>query len=164
QPASGNQTLSAQVVTQAGSPKTAQEGVMMRANASPTAPYYSVLLNPGGSATIQWRGFEGGAPPAGKRQTPPQPFFSALTSADGTNWPPVLGSTVAIDMGTNYLAGLAATANAPPGAPPVSYNAVTLTASAAQPPGICPSGFACSDVGTDILPGNQVYIGPQQGG
>src|SRR6266851_4926919 len=46
QPVSGNQSLSAQVVTQATSPKTAQEGVMMRANASPTAPYYSVLLNP----------------------------------------------------------------------------------------------------------------------
>ena len=28
---------------------------MMRASASPTAPMYSVYLNPGGSATIQWR-------------------------------------------------------------------------------------------------------------
>jgi outer membrane protein assembly factor BamB len=184
QPVSGNQTLSAQVVTQAGSPKTAQEGVMMRANASPTAPYYSVLLNPGGSATIQWRVYDGVPDRTGTLKlpsvtspayvevirwqdttlSPPQTFFSALTSADGTNWTPVLGSTVAIDMGANYLAGLAATANAPRVAPPVSYNAVTLTASAAQPPGICPSGFACSDVGTDILPGNQVYIGPQQGG
>ena len=34
QQVSGNQTLSAQVVTQAGSPATAQEGIMMRANAS----------------------------------------------------------------------------------------------------------------------------------
>ena len=41
QPVSGNQTLSAQVVTQAGSPTAAQEGIMMRANAGPTSPYYS---------------------------------------------------------------------------------------------------------------------------
>ena len=184
QPVSGNQSLSAQVVTQATSPKTAQEGVMMRANASPTAPYYSVLLNPGGSATIQWRVFDGVPDRTGTLKlpsvtspayvkivrwqdttlNPPQIFFSTLTSTDGTNWTPVLGSTAAIDMGANYLAGLAATASAAQVTPPVSYNAVTLTASSTQPPGICPSGFACSDVGTDILPGNQIYIGPQQGG
>src|SRR5260370_27599892 len=59
---------------------------------------------------------------------------------------------------------MAAAASAAQVTPPVSYNAVTLTAASTQPPGICPSGFSCSDVGTDILPGNQVYIGPQQGG
>jgi outer membrane protein assembly factor BamB len=184
QQASGNETLSAQVVTQAGSPKTAQEGIMMRANTSPTSPYYSVLLNPGGSATIQWRAYDGVPDRTGSLKlpsvtspayvevvrwqdttlNPPQTFFSTLTSADGSTWTPVLGSTVAIDMPVTYLAGLAATANAPRVAPPVSYNAVTVTASATEPPGICPSGFSCSDVGTDILPGNQVYIGPQQGG
>src|SRR5260221_407219 len=56
QPVSGNQSLSAQVVTQATSPKAAQEGIMMRANASPTPPYYSCLLNPGRLRTINWRG------------------------------------------------------------------------------------------------------------
>jgi hypothetical protein len=80
------------------------------------------------------------------------------------NWTPVLGSTQVIDMGTSYLAGLAATANSPRVAPPVVYNSVTLTAAASQPPGICPSGFTCADIGTDIQPGNQVYLTPQQGG
>ena len=56
---SGNETLSAQVVTSAGAPPTVQDGIMMRANASPTSPYYAVLLNPGGSATIQWRSYDG---------------------------------------------------------------------------------------------------------
>ena len=42
QQVTGNQTLSAQVVTQNGSPAAAQEGIMMRANASITSPYYSV--------------------------------------------------------------------------------------------------------------------------
>ena len=59
---------------------------------------------------------------------------------------------------------MAATANAPRVAPPVVYNNVTLTAASSQPPGICPAGFSCADIGTDILPGNQVYLGPQQGG
>ena len=59
QSVTGNQTLSAQVVTQPGSPKTAQEGLMMRANLSTTSPYYAVLFNPGGSATVQWRYYDG---------------------------------------------------------------------------------------------------------
>jgi hypothetical protein len=169
-------------VTQKGSPAAAQEGIMMRANAGITSPYYSVTLNPGGSATIQWRTYDGVPNRTGKLALPNvtspayveivrwqdttlnQTFFSTMTSTDGNTWTPVLGSTVAIDMGTSYLAGMAATANAPRVAPPVAYNNVTLTAASSQPPGICPDGFTCSDVGTDILPGNQVYLTPQQGG
>jgi len=183
QQVSGNQTLSAQVVTQAGSPAAAQEGIMMRASASPTAPYYSITLNPGGAATIQWRSYDGVPNRSGHLALPSvtspayveivrwqdttlnQTYFSALTSADGANWTPALGSTQAIDMGAGaYLAGLAATANSPRVAPPVAYNAVTLTAASSQPPGICPSGYTCADVGTDLQPGNQVYLTPQQGG
>ena len=93
-----------------------------------------------------------------------QTFFSALTSTDGVNWTPVLGSTQAINMGTNYLAGLAATANSPRVTVPVVFNNVTLTAASSQPQGICPAGYSCNDVGTDILPGNQVYLSPDQGG
>jgi outer membrane protein assembly factor BamB len=182
QPVSGNQSLSAQVVTQTGSPTTAQEGIMMRANASITSPYYAVLLNPGGSATIQWRSYDGVPNRTGtlalKSVTSPayveivrwqdttlnQTYFSTLTSTDGVNWTPVLGSTQAINMGSSYLAGMAATANAPRVAPPVVYNNVTLTAASSQPPGICPPTFSCNDIGTDIQPGNQVYLTPQQGG
>src|SRR5260370_29832589 len=56
QSVSGNESISAQVTTQSGAPAKTQDGLMMRASASPTAPMYSVYLNPGGSATIQWRG------------------------------------------------------------------------------------------------------------
>jgi len=184
QQVSGNQTLSAQVVTQAGAPAAAQEGIMMRANTGLTSPYYSVTLNPGGSATVQWRTYDGVPNRTGKLAlpavkspayveivrwqdttlNPPQTFFSTLTSSDGTTWTPVLGSTAAINMGSNYLAGMAATAGAPRVTPPVVYNNVTLTATSTQPPGICPNGFSCADVGTDIQPGNQVFITPQQGG
>jgi outer membrane protein assembly factor BamB len=183
QPVSGNQTLSAQIVTQPNQPATAQEGVMMRANASPTAPYYSVLISPGGTAaSVQWRTYDGVANRGGTLALPSvkspadveivrwqdttlnQTFFSTLTSTDGVNWTPVLGSTQAIGMGTNYLAGLAATANSPRVTVPVVFNNVTLTATSSQPPGICPTGYTCTDVGTDIQPGNQVYLNPNQGG
>lgn len=155
---------------------------MMRANASITSPYYSVTLNPGGSATIQWRTFDGVPNRTGKLALPSvtspayveivrwqdtslnKSFFSTLTSTDGSTWKPVLGSTQAIDMGSSYLAGMAATANAPRVAPPVVYNKVTLTAASSQPPGICPATWSCADVGTDILPGNQIYLTPAQGG
>jgi outer membrane protein assembly factor BamB len=183
QPVSGNQTLSAQVVTQPNQPTTAQEGIMMRATASPTSPYYSILISPGGgAASVQWRTYDGAA-----NRTVPLPlpgvtspadveivswqdtalnqtFFSALTSTDGVHWTPVLGSTQAINMGTNYRAGLAATANSPRVTVPVVFNNVTLTAASSQPQGICPAGYSCNDVGTDILPGNQVYLSPDQGG
>ena len=46
----------------------------------------------------------------------------------------------------------------------MSYNAIAMTAASSQPPGICPSGFSCNDIGVDILPGNQVYLTPQQSG
>ena len=151
---------------------------MMRANASPTSPSYSVLFNPGGSATISWRYYDGVvdgtttlAMPSVKSPSyvqivsytnaslsPPQQFFSTETSSDGTNWAPVLGSTQAIPMGASYLAGMAADAVAPRVAPPVVYNAVNLAASTVAPPGICPSGFTCSDIGINTLPGNQLYV------
>ncbi len=185
QQVSGDQTLSAQVVTQTGAPATAQEGLMMRASTSPTAQYYSVLLKPGGSATLQWRSYDG-APsttatlalpsltsPAyveivswtDTSANPPQTYFSTLTSADGSSWAPVLGSTEIVNMPAgNYLAGLAATSGAAGLTAPVNFNNITLTASSSEPPGVCLVGYGCNDVGTDILPGNQDYLSPQQGG
>ena len=182
QSVSGNQSLSAQVVTQSGSPATAQEGIMMRANASPTAPYYAILFNPGGSATVQWRyydGFNDGTvtqalptvtSPAyvqivafdDTALSPPQQFFTAETSPDGVTWTPVLGSTQAIPMGTTFTAGLAADAEAARVTPAVVYNAVALAPVTTPPASICPQNFTCSDIGDNILPGNQVYVNPSE--
>jgi outer membrane protein assembly factor BamB len=178
QPVSGNQTLSAMVTTQAGAPAKAQDGLMMRASTAPTAPMYSVALNPGGSATVVWRVLDGikstttvplpqSTSPAyleivryeDIRFSPPVDFFGTLTSADGTTWSPVLGSTVAIAMGSGpYLAGLVATAGAAGVTTPAVFSNVSLTSTSEAPPGICPSGFTCSDVGTGIPAGNQIVL------
>ncbi len=182
QSVSGNEALSAQVVTQSGSPATSQEGIMMRANASATAPYYAILFHPGGSATVQWRyydGFNDGTvtqalpsvtSPAyvqivsydDTALSPAQQFFTAETSPDDVNWTPVLGSTQAIPMGTTFTAGLAADAEAARVTPPVVYNDISLAAVTTPPASICPTGFTCSDIGDNILPGNQVYVNPSE--
>ncbi len=182
QSVTGNESLSAQVVTQAGSPATAQEGIMMRANASATAPYYAILFKPGGSATVQWRyydGFNDGTvtqalptvtSPAyvqivsydNTTLSPPQQFFTAETSPDDVTWTPVLGSTQAIPMGTTFTAGMAADAVANRVTPAVVYNAVALAPVTSPPASICPQNFTCSDIGDNILPGNQVYVNPSE--
>ena len=51
QAVSGNEALSAQVVSQPGVPTTPEDGLMMRASLAPTSPYYAVLFKPGGTAT-----------------------------------------------------------------------------------------------------------------
>ena len=178
QSVSGNQTLNAQVATQSGAAAKAQDGLMMRASTAPTAPMYSVFLNPGGSATIQWRVFDGvkstrtipltsTTSPAyleivryqDTRFNPPVTFFGTLTSPDGVSWSPVLGSTVAIDMGSgSYLVGFAATSGTSGSTAPGVFNNVTIGTPSASPPGICPTGFTCSDVGTGMQPGNQIYL------
>jgi hypothetical protein len=182
QPVTGNESISAQVVTQTGSPATAQEGIMMRANASPTSPYYAILFKPGGAAKVNWRyydGFNDGTvslalptvtSPAyvqivssdDTALSPPVQFFTAETSPDDVNWTPVLGSTQAIPMGTTYTAGLAATSNTARVTPAVVFNNVALATVTTPPASICPQDFTCSDIGTNILPGNQVYVNPAE--
>ena len=180
QSVTGNQALSSQVVTQAGSPATAQEGLMMRANLSATSPYYAVLYQPGGSATLAWRYYDGFVdggdtlalpgvtsgtyvqidsytdPTSGTQS------FTTQTSPDGVTWTPVLGSTQNIPMGTTYTAGMAADAVAARVTPAVVYNAVSLAPSTTPPAGVCPTGFSCADIGTNILPGNQDYVDPSE--
>ncbi len=180
QAVAGDQALSAQVVTQAGSPAAAQEGLMMRANLSPTSPYYAVLDKPGGSATLAWRYYDGFVDGG---NTLPLPgvtsgtyvqiasytdptsgvqSFTTLTSPDGVTWTPVLGSTQNIPMGGTYQAGMAADAGVARSNPAVVYNAVSLVPSTAQPAGVCPTAFSCADIGNNIMPGNQTYIDPSE--
>ena len=178
QSVSGNESISAQVTTQSGAPAKTQDGLMMRASASPTAPMYSVYLNPGGSATIQWRVNDGikyahnipltsVTSPAyleivryqDASTSPAVTYFSALTSADGTTWTPVLGSSVALDMGSgSYLAGLAATTGTTGATTPATFASVSLAAVTTPPQNTCPGGFTCADIGGPGVPaGNQLY-------
>jgi len=177
QTVSGNESISAQVVPQPSDPASAQQGIMMRSAPTPTSPYYAVLFQPGGSATITWRYYDGVSDRTGSLALPtvtsptyveinryqdttingPNIFFSTETSSDGISWSPVLGSTQAIPMGGSYLAGVAADAGGGQSAPPVVYNDVQIAATTAAPPGTCPDSFTCTDLGSNFLTGNQVY-------
>jgi outer membrane protein assembly factor BamB len=177
QSVSGNQAISAQVVTGATA-SNAQAGLMMRASTLASAPMYSVYLKPGGSATVQWRVNDGityrkSVPiptvtsPAylqilrfqDTRFNPPITFFGTMTSPDGVSWTPVLGSSVAIDMGSGpYLAGLAATTAVARATTPATFNNVAFSTPPTPPPGICPDEFTCQDVGIQSLPSNEVFL------
>ncbi len=179
QTVSGNASVSAQMTTAAGASSATQDGLMMRESTSPTAPMYSVSLSPGGStATISWRLYDGIAykhaitlpsvtSPAylqivrwnDTNASPPATYFTTLTSTDGTTWTPVLGSAVAINMGTgNYLAGLAATSGNAGVTTPATFSSATVGVVSSPPATACPSGFTCGDIGgVSLLAGNQLY-------
>jgi outer membrane protein assembly factor BamB len=178
QSVSGNESISAQVTTQSTALNKTQDGLMMRASASPTAPMYSVYLNPGGSATIQWRVNDGikythnipltnVTSPAyleivawqDSNASPSGTYFSTLTSTDGNTWTPVLGSSVAINMGSgSYLAGLAATSGATGATTPATFSSINVAAVSSPPAPACPNGFTCGDIGGPGVPaGNQLY-------
>jgi outer membrane protein assembly factor BamB len=178
QTVTGNESISALVTTASGAAAKTQDGLMMRASIAPTAPMYSVYLNPGGSATIKWRPNDG----IGYNHTIPittstspayleivrwqdgnasqaGTYFSTLTSADGVNWTPVLGSSVLINMGTgSYLAGLAATTGTTGATTSATFANATVAAVTTAPQSACPTGFTCGDVGGPGVPtGNQLY-------
>ncbi|MBV8951133.1 MAG: PQQ-binding-like beta-propeller repeat protein, partial [Actinobacteria bacterium] len=176
QSVSGNEQLSAHVVTGAG-PSVAEDGLMMRESSAPTAPMYSVYLVPGGGATVRWRAYDNVAnakqftiPNVGSpaylqivryldnRASPPATFFSTATSSDGVNWSVVPGSTIAIDMGSgSYLAGLMASGD-PGTTTSASFDSISLTAASSAPPSACPTGFTCSDLGSaNAVAGSQIY-------
>jgi outer membrane protein assembly factor BamB len=178
QAVSGNASVSAQVTTAAGAPPAAQDGLMMRESTAPTAPMYSAYLNPGGSATVEWRLHNGIAykhsiplpsetSPAYLKiirwddinASPPATYFTTLTSTDGTTWTPVLGSAVAIDMGTGgYLAGLVATSGTPGVTTPATFTGAGVGAVTTPPATACPTGFRCGDIGgVALLAGIQIY-------
>jgi outer membrane protein assembly factor BamB len=180
QSVSGNESISAQVTTAPGASGKAQDGLMMRASTAPTAPMYSVYLNPGGSATIKWRvndgvaysrtiALNGSTSPAyleianwqDSNASPAGTYFGTLTSTDGVTWTPVLGSAVPISMGAgSYLAGLASASGTVGATTSASFGGVTVAALTSPPAFACPAGFTCGDIGGPSVPaGNQLVNG-----
>jgi outer membrane protein assembly factor BamB len=177
QSVTGNASVSAQVATASGASGKTLDGLMMRASTAPTAPMYSVSLSPGGSAVIRWRVNDGVAysntitvasatSPAyleivrwqDSNASPPGTYFTTLTSPDGVTWTPVLGSAVAISMGSgSYLAGLAATTGTTGATTTATFTSPTVSAVTSPPASACPSGFTCADIGGPGVPaGNQL--------
>ena len=121
QPLSGGGSVIAHVASQTDTSSGAKAGPMFRASADPAAPEYSVLVSPGEGIKVQVRKTQGGnttklANPAGTtpawlKITWSGTAYSAYTSADGTSWTLIPGSTVNVNLGPSVLAGLAVTSH-----------------------------------------------------
>jgi outer membrane protein assembly factor BamB len=168
----GDGTITAQLTSFANNAVAAtQAGLVMRQSVDPAAAYYGILLKPTGGATVQWRvnqglptrqtiTLPGTTPPAyiglsrftDTSVNPNVTYYSAQTSVDGSNWNPVPGSTVAINMGGGKngptLFGMAATSNVIRATVAVTFQNVTLTTASTRPPGVCLAGWTCQDVGS----------------
>jgi hypothetical protein len=81
--------------------------------------------------------------------------FTSYTSPDGVTWTPISGSSVTIALSGGVLAGLAVTSHDTLALSTVTFDTVGLTTSAPTPPGVCPSGWSCADVGGATPAGTQ---------
>ena len=76
-----------------------------------------------------------------------QTYYTAYTSADGSTWAAVPGSTQALAMSGPLLAGFAITSHNQGTASAVTLDSVAVSAGEVAPPGACPSTWNCTDIG-----------------
>lgn len=137
-----NGTLAARVVNQSNTNAWAKAGIMLRGSNDPVAPYYAVLVTPTNGLVIQYRSAQGGVTSYPTSQAGAAPLYlqitrngttvSAATSPDGTTWTPVPNSSATIAGFTgSVLAGMAATSHNTTQLGTVTYDSVSLTATAA---------------------------------
>jgi outer membrane protein assembly factor BamB/regulation of enolase protein 1 (concanavalin A-like superfamily) len=170
QTAPGDATVSARVTAQTNTDPSAKAGVMLRSGTGPGAAYYAAYVTPSNGIEVQYRDTDGGiaaqqASPAG---TVPAYLevarsgttFTAYTSADGSSWTPVPDSTVSLpSLSGTILAGLAVTAHNTGTASNATFTGVTITGSAPVPPNLCPSAWACEDIGFPTPAGSETLSG-----
>jgi len=172
----GDGVLSGRLTSIANGEATDQASLMMRADTSVGSPFYGVVVTPNGAATLQWRTFNGiqqrttiavgtATLPAwyeinrytDTTQSPAVTYYSLLTSTNGTTWTQVNGSTVALNLGTATLAGMAGSSAAPKSLNNSTWDNVALTNVSTKPPGVCPQGYTCQDIGNGYAPGSQEF-------
>jgi outer membrane protein assembly factor BamB len=167
---SGDATVSARVAAQGATDPWAKAGVMLRASSDDAASvYYALLVTPGNGLVVQYRGLEGlrtlqastsaGAAPAYVRVARSGSTFTAYTSADGSTWAPLAGSSVTMTVPTSMLGGLAVASHNWSTASAVTFDSVAIAAGAPPPPVLCPSGWSCADVGDAAPAGTQQLDG-----
>jgi hypothetical protein len=131
--------------------------------------YYALFVTPGNGVVVQYRGLEGlrtqqpvvqpGGTPAWLRVARSGATLTAYTSADGTAWTPLPGSSVTLAISGGLLAGLAVTSHNAGTAGAAAMDGVAVAAGAPPPPNACPAGWACADVGGGTPAGSQSLSG-----
>ncbi len=171
QPMPGDGTVSAHVVAQQNTSANAKAGLMLRQTLDWGSAYYGIFVTPGKGIVVQWRQTSNlrtqavtvpGTAPVYLRVTrftdpaTSLTYYTAFTSTDGVTWNVVLGSSLALPFSGTLMAGMAADVNAPRVTSAVTFDTVSVTATATRPPTICPVAWACTDIGTATPPGGQV--------
>jgi glucosylceramidase len=98
----------------------AKSGLMFRASSAANSAYAIIALTPGGGVKFEYRSATGGnaasqgavsgTAPRWLRLTKIGNSLTAFTSADGISWAAV-GTALTLDLGSEFLAGIAVTAN-----------------------------------------------------
>ncbi|HLV99503.1 MAG TPA: PQQ-binding-like beta-propeller repeat protein [Ktedonobacterales bacterium] len=129
-------SVSAHVLTQSNTDPWAKAGVMLRQSSNADSAYYAVYVTPGNGIVVQYRSASGamavmnasmsGATPTYLRVGRSGTTFTAYTSANGTTWTPIAGSSVTLGMSGALLAGLAVTSHNGGALSTVTFDTVTI--------------------------------------
>lgn len=166
QPLASNGVVDAQVTSQSSSDPWAKAGVMLRQSSDPGSMYYGVFATPGNGIVVQYRNAQGGGTnqvmisgtaPVYLAVQRSGTTFTAYTSADGSTWTQVAGSSVTINMTGTLLAGLAATSHNSNILATIVFNSVSVSTGGL--PVKCPTGWSCADIGNPALAGSQSVSG-----
>ncbi len=174
-PSAGDVQVDARVTAQTGGSGTgAQAGIMLRQNNDPGSPYYAVFVTPLG-LTVQYRRTFGGATTVAASAGPASlPVYlqiqrqgdvlQAATSADGSTYTAVPGTTATVIMPDASLAGLAVSSGTSGAAGTaaldnLSVGAITDTPQESPPASGCPGGWSCGDIGDPAVAGDQSLSG-----
>ena len=160
----GDGSISTHVLTQSNTDPWSKAGVMLRQTTDPGSPYYAAFTSPGHGIVIQSRSVQGGTSqqavlagtvPIYLQVTRYGTSFSAYTSADGSNWTYVPGSTITLNMTGTILAGLAVTSHNALAISTVTMDTVNVNSTELPPPTVCPASWGCADIGNPLLAGDQ---------
>ena len=172
----GDGTITGRLTSLGASDPAAQASLVMRTDDTMGSAYYGIVVTSGRGAAVQWRvnGDLGAtrvpipitvtmpeylqiARYTDVAHSPVYTYYSALTSTDGTNWTQVPGSTVALNLGGQPLAGMGGSSNKSRTRNPATWTNVATSNQSIRPPGICPDAYSCEDIGTGYAPGSQTF-------
>lgn len=121
QPATGDNFITARIISQTNTDPWAKTGLMIRESVAPNSAFVMICVTPGNGLSLQWRDSTN-AKAAGKDfKAEPLPVylklvkagarFTAYSSADGINWKE-LGNVSLPAFAGKHLAGMAVTSHA----------------------------------------------------
>ena len=91
-------------------------------------------------------------------QSPAVTYYSLLTSTNGTTWSEVNGfPPVALNLGAHPLAGIGGSQANPRALNKSTWDNVGISNVSTKPPGVCPQGYTCQDVGNGYQSGSQEF-------